>query len=234
MRTSFLILCGAISVFGANAAQAQQSWGCGDLENAYGPFDYRDPNPAHRLRQVEAHHFTSKVEMLVSGESGPIGGDIDYILRAFPNHSRALMAMMNLSFKEKTDRPRGTHFTVECYFERAERFQPDDAIVKMLFGIYLSKTGHTDDALKKFQQAAALGGENPNVLYNLGLEYFKLKRYDEALDFAHKAYARGFPLPGLRDMLKRAGRWKDAAPKQVATDQSTPLDPAAKTPPGGP
>lgn len=226
-----LIVYFFISLYGGSSL-AQVSV-CGDLKNAYGPIDYRVATP-DQLELVETRHFTGNVESLKSGERGYLAGDIDYTLRAFPNHPRALMSMMKLSLRDKTLQPPGAKYSVTCYFERAERFQPDDPVVKMLFGIYLSKTGHADEALKKFQEAERLGGDNANVLYNLGLEYFNLKRYDEALDFAHKAYARGFPLPGLRDMLKRAGRWKDAAPKQVATDQSTPLDPAAKTPPGGP
>lgn len=225
MRAGVLILCGAILVFGGSAARAQQMWACGDLNNAYGPFDYRDPNPDHRLPQVEAHHFTNKVEMLRSGETGPVGGDIDYILRAFPNHPRALMAMMNLSFKEKTDRPRGANFPVECYFMRAERFRPDDMNVKMLYGIYLMKAGRLDDALKKLQEAASADSTDPNLWYNLGLAYFDLKRYDEALKYAHKAYALGFPLPGLRNLLQKAGKWHDPAP--VATSADSAPAPAA-------
>ena len=43
----------------------------------------------------------------------------------------------------------------------------------------------------------------------MGLLYTDLKRYDDALRHAHRAYALGFPLPGLQRKLARAGKWRD-------------------------
>src|SRR5882672_10328606 len=65
--------------------------GCGALPNAYGPFDYRIEHD--KLAIVEAYHFTSQVELLIRGQSGALGADLDYTLRAAPNHHRALVAM---------------------------------------------------------------------------------------------------------------------------------------------
>ena len=181
---------------------------CGSLANGYGPYDYR----THRskLGVVEKHHFTSSVENLRAGQSSAyVGGDIDYTLRASPNHHRALMALIRLEQKEKTQRPRGMNFPVECYFQRGERFQPTDGTVKMIYGMYLSQKGRTGDALGKLEQARALGANDANLHYNLGLVYFNLGRFDEALASAHRAYALGFPLPGLRNMLTRNGHWRD-------------------------
>ena len=50
-----------------------------------------------------------------------------YTLNVFPNHHRALMALIKLAKKEKTNRPRDMGYTVECRFDRAERFAPNDA-----------------------------------------------------------------------------------------------------------
>jgi hypothetical protein len=36
-----------------------------------------------------------------------------------------------------------------------------------------------------------------------------LGQFDKSLECAHIAYGSGFPLPGLRDKLKRAGKWKE-------------------------
>ena len=65
---------------------------------------------------------------------------------------------------------------------------------------------------------------NANLAYNIGLLQVDLKRYDAALEHAHSAYLGGFPLPGLRDKLKRAGAWRDPAPLADAK-------PAVATPP---
>jgi hypothetical protein len=77
---------------GANRAHAFEE--CGELGNAYGPFDYRTSRD--KLAIVEIAHFTPDVEALRSGNTGQLGGDLDYTLRTSPNHARALIAMANL------------------------------------------------------------------------------------------------------------------------------------------
>ena len=210
-----------VSPIGAFAGESD----CGSLKNHFGPFDYRSASAENR-RLVEGTHFTPKVESLAGGNTtiSP-GGDMGYTLNVFPNHHRALMALIKLSEKEKTDKPRDMGYTVACRFDRAERFRPDDATVKMLHGIYLMRKGKMQAAAEKLEQANALAGEDANILYNLGLAYFDLKQYDKALANAHAAYALGFPLPGLRDKLKRAGKWSDAPP--VAVNQPKPSEIAA-------
>ena len=164
--------------------------------------------PRNQLLLVERFHFTSTVERLKHGvQSGAIGGDIDYTLRAFPNHYRALVAMMNLRFKERKDPPKGARWGVECYFDRAFRFSPDDGTVHTIYGIYMMRLGKNADAIAQFDIAAKLGDDSGNLHYNAGLAYFELGDYDKALTHAKKAYDLGFDLPGLRDKLKKAGKW---------------------------
>lgn len=193
--------------------------GCGPLDNPYGPFDYR--NQKNKLDIVEKFHFTANVESLVSGRSTVnVGGDLDYTLRAFPNHHRALMAMMRLGEKLKSPQPPGVGYAVECYFERALRFRPDDSTVRMLYATYLSKGARDPEAMKQLEQASANAGDNPFTHYNIGLIYFDLHQYDLALTQAHLAYGLGFTQPALRERLERVGKWKEAP------------EPVAKTAPG--
>jgi tetratricopeptide (TPR) repeat protein len=199
---------------------------CGSLENAYGPFDYRTSKP--RLHVVEAYHFTADVEALRSGNTSSVGGDIDYTLRASPNHHRALNAMMNLAFKERAAKPRGAHYTVDCYFDRAIRFAPNDGEVKVLYGVYLARTNRKRDAVVALEDALKYEQANPNAYYNLGLVYFDLKNYPEALKNAQRAYQLGSQLPGLRDKLKAAGEWREPAPRLGASDGSK--DPSSSVP----
>src|SRR5262245_1653589 len=103
----------------ATVASAQDVTVCGPIETGgYGPYDYRTAT-AQQKRVVDAAHFTRNVEMLRGSGRASVGGDIDYTLRAFPNHPRALMAMMRLGERDKTERPVGAMFSVACYFERA-------------------------------------------------------------------------------------------------------------------
>ena len=183
---------------------------CGDLNNATGPFDYREKIENQEILQmVESRHFTAKFENLIEDERGCLGGELDYTLRAFPNHHRALMAFGKLSLREKNPKPHGAHYTVECYFDRAFRFRPDDGVVRLVYGIYLSQAGNLEKAIEQVNQANKMQPDNATINYNLGLLHFKMKNYEQARNFAKIAYKLGFPLPGLRNMLDKAGQWND-------------------------
>lgn len=209
----FVFLLAVGVVFPAYPVSAQEVDGgaCGSLENAYGPFDYRRIS-GQVLHLVEGHHFSPQVETLQRGQKGYLGGDIDYTLRAIPNHPRALLAMTRLSRVERTDQPRGSRYSVKCWFERAVNFAPDDPMVRVLYGDYLITEGKRNDALAQLNRANDIGSDDANVQYNLGLAFFNLKKYDMAMKHARKAYAAGFPLPGLRNMLISVGKWHDSAP----------------------
>lgn len=216
-------LFGILLLSGSLALADVDDFSCGSLQNGYGPYDYRSDRD--KLGVVEAHHFTSEVAGLVRGKSGYIGGDLDYTLRAFPNHSRALMAMVQLGDREKATKASGAQYSVECYLNRAIRFRSDDATVKMIYANYLVKRGRSKDALKQLNDAVSLNDSNTSLNYNIALVYLELKEYDQALAYAHKAYQAGFPLPGLRDRLKRAGKWREFVPEsevsQNADDESS-------------
>jgi tetratricopeptide (TPR) repeat protein len=220
MNNATRILVGA-AVF-ALAASAQCAYEvCGPLENAYGPFDYRTER--EHLAVVERYHFTPGVESLQGGNTASVGGDLDYTLRASPNHHRALLSMANLALRDKTHKPRGANFTIECYFDRAIRFAPTDGDVYMIYGTYLFRAGDKDIALKEFEVAEKLVGDNANLEYNLGLVYLDAKQYDRSLAHAQRAYALGFPLQGLKKKLIAAGKWRespDAGPAVKAPTQN--------------
>jgi tetratricopeptide (TPR) repeat protein len=175
---------------------------CGSLQNAYGPFDYRDPVArAENLPIVELNHFTPDVENLVKGKTGYIAGDLDYTLRAFPNHHRALNSMARLALR--VGNPQGALLPVTCYFERAVAWRPDDPVVRMIYGNYLSKTGHRREALANYLEAQRIAPDDPEVNYNLGLMYVSIGEIEKARACAKVAYDGGYPLPGLRNMLAK-------------------------------
>lgn len=196
---------------GLNSVGYAQDSVCGSLHAGYGPYDFYTEKD--KLGVVEGRHFPPKVEHLQGGSTATTpGGDIAYTLRSFPNHPRALMAMIRLGQRDKTDRPRDSTYTIACWLERAERFRPEDQMAKALHGIYLASKGKKKEALEKLDAALALGVPSPNTDYNIGLAYFDLGEFDKALVSAHRAYGGGFPLPGLKNKMKRAGKWKDPVP----------------------
>ena len=180
---------------------------CGSLENDFGPHDYRTASQKTR-KLVERYHFTQSVETLTKGESTVrIGGDIHYTLRAFPNHHRALTAMIKLAAREKRETPIGAGYTVSCYIERAIEFRPDDVTVRVIAASFYAKKKDKEVALEHLSVARDAAGANPQVHYNLGLIYFQVGEYEEAIRSARIAYDGGISLPGLRDKLKSIKRW---------------------------
>lgn len=213
-----------IAVLGSRSAYAQSGdSSCGSLSqgtSGYGPYDYRTDK--HKLGVVEQYHFTPVVEALIRGSSNVLpGGDLDYTLRAFPNHHKALMAVVRYGEKMKSPKPSGTGYSVECYFDRALRFRPDDKIVRMIYATFLSKNARTPEAIQQLEQAAASSADNAFSHYNIGLVYFDLKDYDKALVQAHKAMALGFPRTDLRDQLRSVGKWSEPAGLPAADSVTT-------------
>jgi tetratricopeptide (TPR) repeat protein len=203
---AYLLIGVSFLAFQTNAGAVQP---CGELENAFGPFDYTNPKNERNLSIVNKRHFTSSVEHLFRPQAGSVGGNIDYTLRAFPNHHRALDAMARLTIKQQTSKPEGAGYTLECYFDRAKRLKPNDGMVPLIYGMYFYRIGKLDQALEQFKLAERLQPDNPNTYYNLGLLYFAKKDYENARSYANKAYALGFELPGLKQKLVAAGQWKE-------------------------
>jgi tetratricopeptide (TPR) repeat protein len=207
---------------------AQEPSVCGPLENsAYGPLDYRTSTLPQR-KLVENAHFTEDQFTLRRGKTSKLGWDIGYTLRAFPNHPRALLAMQRLVEKEKRNPPDEAIYTIECYYERALRFQRDDHVVRMLYANFLIGKGQPDTAVQQLDYVLNLQGEDAYTQYNVGLLFFDMKNYDRALEHAHKAMSLGFNRQELKERLAAAGRWQEPAAKPAESADAAP--PAASAP----
>lgn len=139
-----------------------------------------------------------------------------YTLEHFPNHHRALASMAKLGLRLKSAQPPGARYSISCFFERAIGFAPHDVTARMVYGSYLLATGQDATALEQLDAASRLAPEQATIQYNLGLMYVKKKEYDKASAHAQKAYALGFPLPGLKNKLKAAGKWREPPPAPAA------------------
>lgn len=192
------------------AAFGQDVSPCGDVfRNAFGPFDYRTAPAAQKLL-VEGSHFTADIENFRKrGKVNYVANDIDYTLRAFPNHPRALLALSKLSLQLKSMRPPGAQWTVDCYFERAIRWRPDDSSVRLVYGIHLTRWGKKEAAQKQLELAEQKPLDDGNFHYNLGLAFLDVGDADRALKHAKRAYQLGYNLPGLQTRLEKLGKWRD-------------------------
>jgi tetratricopeptide (TPR) repeat protein len=187
-----------------------------------GPFDYRTER--RMLEVVETFHFPPASENLIKPTQGSFGGNFSYALIAFPNHHRALAALIRLSDREKTDKPRGSTFTTDCFFRRALRFAPDDTVARMLYVQYLISRQRRDDAVLHLNAVEEYAQDSPETLQNLGLLRMELGDFEAALKEAHKVMALGFNPRLLREQLVQKGRWRDpdtpTAADGKATDQT--------------
>ena len=222
-----ITLLSSLCMLAGAAAQAKLPLGpaqCGPIENAYGPFDYRTNK--RELKVVEDNHFTPNIENLRRGLTGSLGQELSYTLRAYPNHHRALISMMNLGEKLKTQMPPDAGVPVECWFERALRFRPNDNIARLLYATFLVKQGREADVVHQLEDAAKLAGDNAFTHYNIALVYFDLKHFDKSLAHAHISYGMGMQRPELREQLKRVDKWRepvDATAQGAAVGASDPV-----------
>ena len=196
-------------------ASAQSLIDCGSIENAYGPYDYT--NPQHRIEylpRVEEYHFDVGVESLkgligLENSQARLGGDIDYTLRAFPNHHRALYTMIRYYLEKVPTGADKLRYTPECWFDRAKRFADTDATVIMLEGLYFHKINDLSRANASYEQALRMAPRSAEINYNAGLFFLEINDVERAVELAELAYQLGYPLPGLRNRLMRMGAWKN-------------------------
>jgi hypothetical protein len=200
-----LALGGQVTASGAQQAPHP----CGELRNAYGPYDYRKDRD--KLEIVETFHFTPMVESLIKPQGRHFGGDFDYTLRASPNHHRALIAMARFAERIKQESLPDARYTVDCWFDRAIRFAPDDMVVRMIYAGHLGRSNRVAKANEQLDFVVRMAGDNPLTQYNAGLTYLEFKQYEQALVQAHISMRMGITRTELRDALVAAGRWKEPA-----------------------
>jgi tetratricopeptide (TPR) repeat protein len=139
------------------------------------------------------------------------------MLNAFPNHPQALLLMIQLCAQWKTP---VCADDLAGRFDRAVAVNPRAPGTFIVYGIYQQRKGAYGEAIKSYKRALELDPDSVNAHYNLGLAYFDAKQYDLANVHAQQAYRLGAPLPGLRDKLKKAGRWNPDVPPPAAAPEA--------------
>lgn len=206
---------------------------CGELKNAFGPFDYRRATTQYtaEIKLVEHGHFGADVQAGLDNSAGKFGANLDYALRAFPNHARVLTTLSQFALKQKRVVLAGAKYPVECYFDRAIRFAPDDGTVRAIYGSYLYARGQVDMATRMYEKAYELLPLNAGINYNLALAYVSQNDYAKGNYHAQRAYALGFPLPGLKNKLVAAGKWDDSIETGIVPEPQEPPATAAEAAP---
>jgi len=140
------------------------------------------------------------------GVGGSASGNLEFVLVRRPNDARALKAVIDYSFIiERHPRHIPIARKPECYLQAAILFQPDDPAPRLLFGYYLMKLKKYNLAIKQYEKVLKMVPDQAEAYYNLGLSYYRLHKLKDAAAAATKAYAFGFPLPFLKNALKKNG-----------------------------
>jgi tetratricopeptide (TPR) repeat protein len=188
--------------------------------------DYYSINQTERgaelLKSVEKYHMKPAEDEIRQKRYQAAWGDIDFMLRAFPNHPQVLLLMIDLCAKWKS--PRCTD-DLAGRFERAIAVNPRAPNTFVVLGIYQQRNRAYREAISSYERALALDPESVNAHYNLGLAYLDAKNYELANQHAQQAYRLGAQLPGLRAKLTKAGRWDpSAAPPAAPQTADSPKD----------
>ena len=173
-----------------------------------GYFDFRDNSrmALQRRQLVEGAHFTASVRRGVSGNTGKLIDDLDYVLRHIPNHPQALMVMYNVQTRPgfKRNKPGRTDYyydSIGCYFKKALAVAPDDPAIYLARAIAAHRKGEKKLAEQDYLHALSLHQDYAEAHYNFGLLLFSQKKFQDAQEHADKAYELGYPLEGLRRKL---------------------------------
>lgn len=176
--------------------------------------DYSKPNKTSKdiwhLRDNYKNHVAPAAREMntVSGKGvgGSVSGNIEWTLLRYPNHHDALNLVARYYFVIK-EKPRHTPLArpPECYLNRALSFKTKDTRVWIIYGNYLYKREMYEKSVVRYKEALKISPNYAEAHYNVGLVYFKMGQYEDALASAKEAYALEFPLPGLRRMLQEKG-----------------------------
>jgi hypothetical protein len=104
----------------------------------------------------------------------------------------------------------------------------------MIFGSYLHGKKDYKGAEREYNVALQLMPESAELAYFLGLLYTDTGDWARAKEHALVAYRKGYPLPALRERLKRAGHWTEdedgrVAPKRNVADAAASGSDSAST-----
>jgi tetratricopeptide (TPR) repeat protein len=170
------------------------------------PGDYRqrnvDPYVKKQISNLEFYHLSKARKSLGAKHAPSVMSNLDFALRHVPNHYEALQMLIGWELRGGG---LGGYRKSNCYLDWAREFVPDDEMVLAMGGTYFWKKGQVPMADAWYRKAVEVAPASAEANYAYGLMLFDQKQYDEARQRATAAYAAGYPLPGLRDKLRKAG-----------------------------
>lgn len=214
-----------------------------DIDGQFGPYDYYKPIRIAIPLVERAHMGYEIAEQARKGDWCGYYLNLDYSLRALPNHPKALTLMAEYLETRPTCKPSresgkttsGAIWAIEnnawqernmdYYFQTALNFMTEDTRVipkhaetHVLYADWLRKKKRFDEAMKQYESAHVLKPGYANTYYGLGMLYLDQKNIAKATENARKAYSLGKPPADLQERLVAAGAW----PASTATQKTAP------------
>jgi tetratricopeptide (TPR) repeat protein len=204
----------------SGAAMSPFDLQCGPVRGAdVGMIDYRlrDTDPAVAKGVSDLNRFHTNIASAEMRGTRPYPGrvvdNLDFSLRHSPNHHEALGLLIRWDLGGN---PLLGFPGARCSLDWARQFAPDDATVFVYGGNYFWKAKEVERARAWYERAIQLAPESAEAHYNYGLFFLDQGNLEAAAKHARAAYDIGFPLPGLREKLARAGYRIDGQTRATA------------------
>jgi tetratricopeptide (TPR) repeat protein len=187
---------------------------------------YYAAKASNRLKVVEQYHLGPCEQQLRERAYHQAVSECNFILKIFPNHPQALLLTT-----QACERWTSPLCRLDDVFQNAVAINPQIPQTFVLQGIYLHRTHQYGKAIQSYENALQLDPNLINAHYNLALTYLETKQFDQANEHAQRAYDLGATLPGLRDLLTKAGHWN---PAQRASEATPPAESSVSAPAAAP
>lgn len=141
--------------------------------------------------------------------------EVKFTLEGLPEDSPVMPALL-VTLGSVCQEQRNDSCALEK-FSAAIAARPSDPLPYSALALLHRKRKEMDlarDILMRGDKASQ--GQSAELKYNLGLVLLEMGDVNGALEQAHLAYAGGYPLPGLKNKLKRLGRWVEPGEKHAA------------------
>jgi len=151
------------------------------------PRDYFDPRYKTELATVEKYHLTKKT-FWAEFESKRYHYailELEFVLRHFPNHPKALQLMELVAKMSKEP-----HLAIP-YYEKAVRLFPQHAFTHAQYGNYLVDTGQAEKGIGRLQRAIEIDPKLTVTYYWLWDAYTRTGNREMAQQIAEKAKELG-------------------------------------------
>ena len=168
------------------------------------------PDGLQMLRNLDRNHYRPAAEKLARGQYKGVQGDLEFMLKYFPNHPRAVAGMAELGVATKHPE------VAEQYFQNAIDRYPGHDETHVVYGTFLHKLGRIEAAVVQYKKALEINADSAYAHYNLGLAYVDQKNYQRANFHAQRAYQLGASFPGLRRKLEAVKSWNPSEDASTA------------------